>query len=377
MKVNHEHAHLIESHFAVGVQHVNNGSEEVVTNLYLGILPPWSFAVVVCVVASAASVIGFILQKMVLRDQDELKKWPRVFDITLSPKWFLGFLLVTLVPIPAKMFVYSLGPLSLVTPLAGLAVALNMVLAPLVLGERLQLFIDIPATVCIILGMLLTTAFGAHEDFYGIIDGQVLLMLLESRLFLSLALIIGVTFAVCVACMLVFARELEDAAVARPENPPVSHVLLPALASAAAGCFTAIGLKGFVELAQAKAAWSHLAICVFVGVVPPALVQLNFVNRGLRLYPQMIFLPVYKAALVLLSTACASVFFHEYAPVLARDGSGASMVMFCLGVLLVSSGIGAFGLRHPQQAPRAQRKPAKPFLSPVPEDRAVRVPSQF
>lgn len=377
MKFNHGAPLLREAHAALSLLESNDGSEMAMHGLYLGILPPWALAVVVCFVASAASVTGFILQKMVLRDRDELKKWPRVFDVTLSPKWFLGFLLVTLVPIPVKLFAYSLGPLSLVTPLAGLAVALNMVLAPAVLGERLQPFVDIPATICIIVGMLVTTAFGAHEDFYSTIDGSVLLMLLQSRSFLPLAVFIGIVFATCVACMLMFARELEDAAVARPENPPISHVLLPALASAGAGCFTAIGLKAFVELAQAQAPWSHLTICVLVGVVPPALVQLNFVNRGLRLYPQTIFLPVYKAALVLLSTACASVFYHEYALLLARDRSGAQLVMFWLGVFLIACGIGAFGLRQAEGTFRTKRKPTRPFLSPVPEDRAVGVPSHF
>lgn len=316
-----------------------------VRRMTAGICPAWAVAVGICCMASAASVAGFVLQKMVLRDPKEMKRWPKIGDVILSPKWFAGFLLAALVPIPANLLVYALAPMSLTTPLSGVTVVLNIVLAPALLGERVQTWPDVPATALIVVGMIITTCFGAHQEQAAALNSGELFRFGQSPAFLVAGGIISAILVSCVVCMAIFTKEVEAAAAARPANPPVLHVLLPGLAAASAGCFSNIGLKAFVELLQAEAPWTQLVLCLLVGTLPFAALQLNFVNRGLRLYLQTIFFPVYNALLVILNTITASIFYKEYLVLLVQ---GDRFGLFWLGVAVVAVGIAFFGLRSPE-----------------------------
>jgi len=125
-------------------------------------VPPWMLAVLVSITASTFTVAGFVLQKKALHDPGR-RLWPKLGNVVLSPGWIVGFLLTALLPVLGDLVAYSLAPLSLTTPLSGVSVVLNMVIAPWALSEKLQRFPDVPATVLILLGCLLTTMFGDHD----------------------------------------------------------------------------------------------------------------------------------------------------------------------------------------------------------------------
>lgn len=338
-------AEAAHSRLAVSARALSRGPPAALRRMTAGFCPAWVLAVGICCISSAASVSGFVLQKMVLRDPKEVSRWAKIGDITLSPKWFVGFLLAALVPIPANLLVYALAPMSLTTPLSGVTVVLNIVLAPTLLGERVQPWPDVPATVLIVVGMIITTCFGAHQEQATALESGDLLRLGQSRVFLVAGGVILAMLVTCLVCMVIFTRAIDEAAVTRPANPPMLHVLLPGLAAATAGCFSNIGLKAFVELLQAEAPWAQLVLCLLVGTLPFAVLQLNFVNRGLRLYLQTIFFPVYNALLVILNTITASIFYQEYLILLA---SGDRFGLFWIGVAVVAVGIGFFGLRVPE-----------------------------
>ena len=57
----------------------------------------------------------------------------------------------------------ALAGQSLIMPLTGVSVVMNQVLAPYILGERLTR-VDVFATVIIVLGIVLSTAFGVHTS---------------------------------------------------------------------------------------------------------------------------------------------------------------------------------------------------------------------
>jgi len=107
--------------------------------------------------------MGFVLQKQALREPHK-QLWPKLGSVVVSPGWVAGFLLTATVPVLGDLVAYSLAPLSLTTPLSGVSVVLNMVIAPWALSEQLQRFPDVPATTLILIGCCLTTSFGDHSN---------------------------------------------------------------------------------------------------------------------------------------------------------------------------------------------------------------------
>lgn len=308
-------------------------------------VPPWALAVMVSVGASAFTVTGFVLQKKALQDVSG-QKWPRVGDIVLSPGWILGFLVTAIFPVLGDLVAYSLAPLSLTTPLSGVSVVLNMVIAPWALNEQLQRFPDAYATFLILCGCILTTTFGDHDRTGPYVMSD--LIHLATQPVFAVCVLIG---AGCELLVLLQMRrnrlEMERLAAERKENPYLPHVVLPALAAALCGAVANIGLKGVGELVKAQGQWYQVVACVLV-VAPAAIAQVNFINRGLFLYPQSIFLSVYSALLVLANTIYGALFYEEYRSLL---GSTAHFLFFVFGCYIIVQGIWLFKLRAPGKVP--------------------------
>merc|ERR1712154_740086 len=70
----------------------------------------------------------------------------------------------------------------------------------------------------------------------------------------------------------------------------------------------------------------------------PAILQLNYLNRGLQLYPQTLFIPVYTSSLIVVTAFGGAIFFQEFELM-------THSVCFGLGVTLVACGISLFSLR--------------------------------
>jgi len=155
--------------------------------------------------------------------------------------------------------------------------------------------------------------------------------------------------AACIGRMTFRGGELLLAAQARPSNPRLRDVLLPAVTAACMGCFTNIGLKALGVLLRRSAPLPQLLACC-AACAAPALAQLNYLNRGLQLYPQTVFIPVYNSLLVLLETTSGSIFYREYPAILA-DVRWTSL--FALGFGAVVVGIALFALRR--EAPAVKR----------------------
>mmetsp|Transcript_33111 Transcript_33111/g.72250 ORF Transcript_33111/g.72250 Transcript_33111/m.72250 type:complete len:185 (-) Transcript_33111:31-585(-) len=134
---------------------------------------------------------------------------------------------------------------------------------------------------------------------------------------------------------------IEASAKARPGNPNMCEVLLPALVAAGCGCIANIALKGLGELLQDKAEVVQCSLWLVMALLP-ACVQLNYISRGLRLYQQTVFFPVYNSLLVLTNTAYGLIFYREYDGLLA---SSSGSVVFFLGILLVMMGVALFARR--------------------------------
>eukprot|EP00929_Paragymnodinium_shiwhaense_P007667 TRINITY_DN111575_c0_g1_i1.p1 TRINITY_DN111575_c0_g1~~TRINITY_DN111575_c0_g1_i1.p1 ORF type:complete len:373 (-),score=73.94 TRINITY_DN111575_c0_g1_i1:104-1222(-) len=325
-------------------------------------MEPWLIAVLVSILASVLTVTGFVLQKLALMDHEEAKRWPRVGDFVLSPRWLVGFLFAAIAPLPGDCVAYALAPLSLTAPLSGVTVVLNTMVAPMVLGEQLQLWPDLPATGFILLGAILSTAMASKDETDSSFSLEKLLKNLESGGPMISLLVLGGVFVSSFSYSLRFKHGIERAARDRPLNPPMHDVLLPAILAASTGCVANILLKALGEFVKAGISFPRCLLFLVVAIFPFAGLQLNFVNRGLRLYMQTVFFPVYNALLVLANTVWGGIFYREYESI---AHAGPRIVLFFLGVSCVMAGIVLFKQRKPHEELGIPTPGAHPVLMPV------------
>jgi len=302
-------------------------------------IPPWMVAVMVSIFASAFTVMGFVLQKQALRAPDK-QRWPQIGSVMLSPGWVAGFLITAILPVLGDLVAYSLAPLSLTTPLSGVSVVLNMVIAPWALSEQVQRFPDAPATALILLGCCLTTSFGDHSS-PGQLSVDDLLHFATQPLFMACMLMGTLWELVLITEMRQLHEEMERLALRRPQNPYLPHVLRPAIAAALCGAAANIGLKAIGELIRWHVGVWLVLFCALL-FAPAALLQVNFINRGLFLYPQSIFMSVYGAVLVLTNTVFGAIFYREYLDLLS---SVSRFMCFSSGCVLILAGISLFRYR--------------------------------
>jgi len=306
--------------------------------------PPWVLALLISVSASVFTVTGFVFQSLALRDPEAWKRYRRFGDIVLSPRWVLGFAMQAFPNFIGDMLAYALAPLSLLAPLSGIAVALNSSLAPWMLGEKFHLYPDLPATGLILLGVICTSSTGCHKDHVRV-EGFSMLLDLLLKPFTRLCMIgLLVSLLGAVAAEEMRRARIEEVAKRDFDSPRLQFVLLAAWQTAAAGCITNIGIKVFSELLVAGARHELLIASFCIGILPAAVGQQQALNKGLRLYPQTVFFPIYSSLLMLANTFFGAVFFNEYVGLLEGERGG----IFGLGLLLVVLGIFLFSQRGEQ-----------------------------
>eukprot|EP00747_Dinoflagellata_sp_TGD_P182234 gnl/TRDRNA2_/TRDRNA2_36401_c0_seq1.p1 gnl/TRDRNA2_/TRDRNA2_36401_c0~~gnl/TRDRNA2_/TRDRNA2_36401_c0_seq1.p1 ORF type:complete len:450 (-),score=66.40 gnl/TRDRNA2_/TRDRNA2_36401_c0_seq1:98-1447(-) len=299
-------------------------------------IPSWIVGVFVFVFASCLMVMGFILQK--LGGSDDEDKYFTIGSIVFSPTWAAGVGL-TIVASFGDLVAYTMAPLALTAPLSGLTVAMNMALTPRLLGEKLQPWPDFSACGLIMMGTILTTAAGVHQEIK--IDKEKLVELAWDHVFLSHLAALIFFLSITLSYMMLRAKELEQSAKARYANPRLIEVLLPAFTAAGLGGISNVALKALGELFNNHATALNYLVCLPF-VLIPAVMQLNYVNRGLQLYMQSIFIPIYTALLVLANTFYGMIFYKEYKQVCQYSKwSG----VFCCGILFVVLGISLFTYR--------------------------------
>lgn len=296
------------------------------------------WAVLLSIASSSLTVGGFVIQKKA--NEAPRRASYQIGDIVLSGPWLAGFLVAVVVPVPVQVWTYGLAPMSLTTPLGGVSVLLNMAFAPLMLGERLQWWPDMPASVFILAGTVLTTMAGSHEDSEFTFS-ELVQLLGHASVMWALLLLVG-TIAGCMGYMEKRRPQIEMSAMQRPLNPNIFEVSLPAVVAAGCGCLTNISLKGVGELLKGGAEFGHLLMWLLTALMT-ALAQLNYINRGLRLYLQTVFFPVYSALLVLTNTLYGLIFYQEYGALVKRPDLS---VLFAVGILAIVLGVVLFTFRR-------------------------------
>lgn len=323
-------------------------------------------AILVSMVGSLLTVLGSHLAKTALMDPEAGKRWRKVGDVVLSPRWMCGFLFGSLT-VPGYLLAVSLAPISLVAPLSGLTVVLNLMSAPMFVGEKWQPWPDFVGTPLIVIGTVATTLSTPVAES-GQIDYEKFRELFVDRTTLICLAIVVPSMMSLAAYTNEHRERFEKVAAQRPTNPPISHVTLPALAAALAAALVAVATKVFTKFLQAGVPY-YITGAIFICGVPLILTQINMFSRGQKMYPQILFYPVFAALSVVLNTLVGTIFFQEYAGFFEDSKT---LAIFMCGMCAIVCGTLLFGFRknsqvaEPDQQGHEMRSNANDAFIPVP-----------
>jgi hypothetical protein len=286
---------------------------------------------------------------------DELKKRKMIgipkLGFSSGNKWWLGFFLLVIAPLPMDFVALGLASASLVFPVGTAAnVIVGQVIAPHYFeGEKLGRR-EWAGTALIVLGATLTSAFGDHTD--RTFTSDEILQLWGADLFLVMFIPLTVLFAITAA--LSYFEKLR----ARLSNG-VFFVCIVYIPSYMGGVQT-IAFKSVSEM-TANAVGSDDGVgefdtwkpwlFVFI-VIPLAVVQLKVINIGAEYFQATKFFPTYSAGLMIMVVIYGAAFFEEYDklhPVAFPIG----LLLLCVGIFMLagkdptdSSAVAAAGRRN-------------------------------
>lgn len=301
----------------------------------------WVLGVAFSILSSASTTVGTLLQKYAHNLNDAKEHKAREFlGLLLSPMWLLALFVMVLLPLPFDFLAFSMAPQSLLVPFAGMTILLNAILAPLTLGEKITR-VEIVATFVILVGLVLTTAFGPKDDVdlsacelldrYD--DADMLVMLLS-------------TFAL-IGTALYFIHLAPQTATVKRATPA-----LYALCAGGFGGIMNIFFKAVGEMAASGVSadagasdglWKSIhPYYHIVLIVVLATLQISFINQGLRRYSAVLFSPLYNSLYIACSATFGAIMFKEFA-----GYTPVQFVFFPLGILVTLLGISLMTLKTP------------------------------
>lgn len=287
--------------------------------------------------------------------------------------WVLGFLGIVVGAI-GDFSALSLASQSVVAPLGSWTLAANMVVAPLIVGEK-PAQREVLATLVIIAGCALSVLFANHKTT--IYSTQYLLHLYVTP---KGSLYFGVVAGVIVVSLLVI-RYAERLEVLRGEDERTAHKWYTAapvigypFISGVAGAQTVVCAKSVVEmltdllvhqrshremLFAEPGTYAVLALMVLAIVL-----QIYWLNVGMARYSVVRVLPVFQATWVAGGAIGGGVFYNEFASFSALQGT-----MFTVGLLVTMAGV---SLLSRSRAPSGT--PSRPATPKTPAELAQAMP---
>jgi len=277
-------------------------------------VPTWLWGILLCIVSSALTALGLVLQKYSHTENERNGKENRKYY--QQPIWLMGmaiFIVGQLVNLGAM----ALTPQTMLSCLGGLSLVFNTTYAHLILGERLRLP-EIAAMAAMITGAVLVVTSTPVRPYHRIYAGDIVHDLLRPRFLIPAASI----SALLVCITLVSAHRL-------PDLKPFSW----ALTCAACSSYSVTLFKCGAELVfSTSRCWLHPEIYVITLIALwTCVVQVHTLNLALRRGEVTQVIPTFFALGVLFSLVQANLAFGEL-----NDLHGTSTVLqFALGVTLV------------------------------------------
>jgi len=286
------------------------------------------------VLASVGSTFGLILQKLAQLNNDLLpanQRHSTSGGIIWSKTWWAGLVLLILVPFPLDLIAFGLAPQSLVVPVTGVTLILNQVIAPCILDEKV-VCLDWIATGIITVGIVFTTAFGAHCSYTYNIDQT--MALFEKKPFH-----VAESFFVC---SMIAAAVFAKCAATKPRRAIAYAYMAGAVGGQMQMLLKATG-EVFEETIGGNSEWGSKWECYLLsfGCIILAVVQIQLLNKGLALWTAIKYLPIYNVCLIVSSTTHGAVFYEEY-----KDLDTLGIVMFPIAVLVIVAGASLLGFKN-------------------------------
>jgi len=275
---------------------------------------------ITCVFATLFTALGLVIQKHSINMGENLlplyQRW----------RWFTGLALLVCCGGFFDSLALALAPLSMLSPLSGLSILANVVLASLFLGEQVKR-VEVISFFVMIFGLCFTSAYGAHSSPN--YDAQILIDLwLTDRMLIYF----GATLLLVSAALITMHRTAEESI-----QCTVSWAAFAAILGAQQNIF----LKCAVELVrdsvrQGGSDQTHTITLwvMLLAAIAFAVSQLWAINQGLTRYSAVLFLPIYQALLVVSGVSAGGIYFNEFAKLRRADWAG-----FLFGLGLTLSGL--------------------------------------
>lgn len=285
------------------------------------------FGIMLALTGKMSASLGLIVKKL-SHNEDLGKDVKERSSMLCRWKWWVGLVMLAVLPGVCDGWALMYAPLSIVAPIAGTTIAINTILAVWLLGENTSMM-EILATVTILGGVCLTSIFGSrHTEEYSAAE---LVELFQCTPMYVYYAVIGL-----------------DLVASTVVTQTCSHI--PGLHAFAfaniAGCLGGqqnLFLKGLAELLfktfGGDSQFHEFATYVFfIGFPLLATSQMIILNIGLAQHDAVSYIPMYQAAFAMYGAVAGGVYFQEW-----YEMTLFKAVMFMLGLGCVLIGLVLIG----------------------------------
>jgi len=297
----------------------------------------WYVGVLLSLLGTLFSTAGYMLQRWSHQRNDSLpldkqlppfRQWPNVLGVCC-----LGFEALF------EALSLNFAAESLIASLGSIAVVLNLILAPRLLGEKMQPG-DLVITALVIVGTSLCVLFSSHSeteytwnDLYGkFFQYQFVLYFL--MLMLVSIMLLAIASRKHLVCKPMMRNLSQNAYIWTPEfSVRAQRVALPTIAAICAGFMSMLG-KATVELItdtlegdnEFKHFGSWLIPLAAVGFL---FFQIRFLNESLRIYSALSIVPFYETMNSIFGILNGAVYYRDF-----DQFSTSQAIFFPLGILI-------------------------------------------
>lgn len=282
--------------------------------------------VILGILASLITCLGLNLQKLSLCDKanEKVPSWKQ-------PRWIAGFACV-LVGSILDFVAFGLAPQSLLAPLAALSLIWNLFLASSLLNEKYTLN-DVVATVLILIGTGFTIIFASHvEKGYSL--EQLKSLYAKDRMLI---------YGIIVPSMLLFhyylIHSVSKSPIITSNYRNKSGMVGYAGFAGIAGGQSVLFAKSTIELIKDashgnRVFYDPVTYLIILMMIGSLLIQISFLNGGLKGYDALKVIPVYQSYWILSSVLGGLVYFGEY-----EDLNATQLFWFFLGLITTFVGL--------------------------------------
>ena len=301
----------------------------------------WQFGLVLVACNTFTTAVGLLLFKR----SSDLESHR---SLLLRPRFWCGIFFTVVVLAVTDSIAYSMTPLSLIAPFAGLTMVWSALLAHVgCFGFRERLTrTDVACTALVLAGVTLVTSVGAHGDP----DPTVAELQADfsSPLFLCYA---AFTYAAVTSWLAV--SLCPCGRPYRPSPKSVMVTMLCAYCAAACASLTQVFMKVLssavrVGTRDGASLWREPLLYIAAGgLATSAPTQLYLLNSSLASSSVTLAVPAYQSLVIILTIATGGIFFQEFA-----GYTPAAAASFVAAVLMVMAGLAVLSYQH-QERPTA------------------------